>query len=171
MSPGNYGLDFMRKAYGYDLDKSVKCSNFIGDTIDMAAEIGFEKFLLTGHIGKLIKVSGGIMNTHSKEGDCRMELLSAAAIKAGCRLETVRAILEAATTEEGVRLIEQDGKRNEAMAYVMERIMYYLEKRATEAAQRTGRCSSNNKMEIGCIMYSNDFGLLAQSPNAVAMLY
>ena len=158
VSPGNYGLDFMRQAYGYDLDKSVKCSNFIGDTIDMAAELGFKKFLLTGHIGKLIKVSGGIMNTHSKEGDCRMELLAAAAIKSGCRMETASAILEAATTEEGVRLIEQDGKRDEAMAYVMERIMFYLNKRAA------------GKMEIGCIMYSNDFGLLAQSPNAAAML-
>ena len=166
VSPGNYGLDFMRLVYGYDLDKSVKCSNFIGDTIDMAAEIGFEKFLLTGHIGKLIKVSGGIMNTHSKEGDCRMELLAAAAVKAECRLETVSAILNAAVTEEGVRLIEQNGKREKAMAYVMERIMFYLDKRATEAAQRTGQ----GKMEIGCIMYSNDFGLLAKSDNAVDML-
>ena len=166
VSPGNYGLDFMRQTYGYDLDKSVKCSNFIGDTIDMAAEIGFEKFLLTGHIGKLIKVSGGIMNTHSKEGDCRMELLAAAAVKAGCRLETVSAILNAAVTEEGVRLIEQEGKREEAMAYVMERIMFYLDKRTTEATQRTAQ----GKMEIGCIMYSNDFGLLAQSSNAHALL-
>ena len=83
VSPGNYGLDFMKKTYGYDLDKSVKCSNFIGDTIDMAIELGFQKMLLTGHIGKLIKVSGGIMNTHSKEGDCRMELIVASAVKCG----------------------------------------------------------------------------------------
>ena len=66
VAPGNYGLDFMKKAYGYDLDKSVKCSNFIGVTIDMAVECGFTRMLLTGHIGKLIKVAGGIMNTHSK---------------------------------------------------------------------------------------------------------
>ncbi|MBO5284107.1 MAG: cobalamin biosynthesis protein CbiD, partial [Lachnospiraceae bacterium] len=59
VSPGNYGLDFMKTAYGYDLDKSVKCSNFIGDTLDMAVELGFRRLLLTGHIGKLIKVAGG----------------------------------------------------------------------------------------------------------------
>ena len=46
VSPGNYGLDFMKRAYGYDLDASVKCSNFIGDTIDMAIDIGFERMLL-----------------------------------------------------------------------------------------------------------------------------
>ena len=52
VSPGNYGLDYMKKTYGYDLDRSVKCSNFIGDTIDMAITTGFEKMLLTGHIGR-----------------------------------------------------------------------------------------------------------------------
>ena len=94
VSPGNYGLDFMKETYGYDLDKSVKCSNFIGDTIDMAVELGFRKMLLTGHIGKLIKVAGGIMNTHSKEADCRMELLAAFAIKLGVEIKQVCEILE-----------------------------------------------------------------------------
>lgn len=70
ISPGNYGLDFLKNTYHYDLDKSVKCSNFIGLTIDMAVEEGFRRLLLAGHIGKLIKVAGGIMNTHSREGDC-----------------------------------------------------------------------------------------------------
>ena len=158
VSPGNYGLDFMRQTYGYDLDKSVKCSNFIGETIDMAAELGFTKFLLTGHIGKLIKVSGGIMNTHSKEADCRMELLAAAAVKAGCRLETVQNILNANVTEEGIALIERDGKRKDAMDYVMERIMFFLKKRA------------DGKMQTECILYSNQFGLLAESSGASDML-
>ena len=93
VSPGNYGLDYMKRTYGYDLDKSVKCSNFIGDTIDMAVENGFEAMLLTGHIGKLIKVAGGIMNTHSQEGDCRMELITSSALSAGADADTARQIL------------------------------------------------------------------------------
>ena len=52
---GQHGLDFMKETYGYDLDASVKCSNFIGETIDMAVECGFEKMLLTGHIESLSK--------------------------------------------------------------------------------------------------------------------
>ena len=43
ISPGNYGLDFLKNTYHYDLDKSVKCSNFIGLTIDMAVEEGFRR--------------------------------------------------------------------------------------------------------------------------------
>lgn len=154
VTPGNYGLDFMKKTYGYDLDKSVKCSNFIGDTIDMAVELGFQKMLLTGHIGKLIKVAGGIMNTHSKEGDCRMELLAAFAVKCGVKNEQVCRMLDCVTTEEAVRLLEECGKLNAVMTYAMERICYYLNKRA------------KGKLQIDCIMYANEFGELAKSKEA-----
>lgn len=154
VSPGNYGLEFMKKFYGYDLDRSVKCSNFIGDTIDMAVELGFEKMLLTGHIGKLIKMAGGIMNTHSKEGDCRMELLAAFAIKQGVEAKYVCEILECVTTEDAVRILEECGKRQEVMDYAMERIYYYLNKR------------TKGKIQIDCIMYANEFGELAKSKEA-----
>ena len=154
ISPGNYGLDFMKKAYGYNLDRSVKCSNFIGDTIDMAVELGFEKMLLTGHIGKLIKVAGGIMNTHSEEADCRMELLAAFAIREQVEMVQIQNILECVTTEEAVWILEVCGKLQPVMERTMERICYYLEKRA------------KGKMKIDCIMYANEFGELAKSKEA-----
>ncbi len=154
VAPGNYGLDFMKKAYGYDLDKSVKCSNFIGATIDMAVECGFTRMLLTGHIGKLIKVAGGIMNTHSKEADCRMELLSAFAIHEGAGADVAAKILDCVATEEAVRLLREAGKQQEVMDYAMERIMFYLNKRA------------GGRMQIDCIMYDNTFGELAKSKGA-----
>ncbi len=154
VAPGNYGLDFMKKAYGYDLEKSVKCSNFIGVTIDMAVECGFTRMLLTGHIGKLIKVAGGIMNTHSKEADCRMELLSAFAIHEGAGADVAAKILDCVATEEAVRLLREAGKQQEVMDYAMERIMFYLNKRA------------GGRMQIDCIMYDNTFGELAKSKEA-----
>ncbi len=154
VAPGNYGLDFMKKAYGYDLDKSVKCSNFIGVTIDMAVECGFTRMLLTGHIGKLIKVAGGIMNTHSKEADCRMELLSAFAIHEGAGADVAAKILDCVATEDAVRLLREAGKQQEVMDYAMERIMFYLNKRA------------GGRMQIDCIMYDNTFGELAKSKEA-----
>ncbi len=158
VSPGNYGLDFMKKTYDYDLDRSVKCSNFIGDTIDMAKQMGFEAMLLTGHIGKLIKLSGGMMNTHSKEGDCRMELLVAAAIYAGCQAKTAKDLLDAVTTEEGVKILSEAGVLEATMERAMERILFYLRKRAGDG------------MRIECMMYATDYGLLAESPGAQGLL-
>ena len=154
ISPGNYGLDFLKNTYHYNLDKSVKCSNFIGLTIDMAVEEGFKRLLLAGHIGKLIKVAGGIMNTHSREGDCRMELLKAFDVKCGVAAVDAEKLLSCVTTEEAVRILEACGRRQEVMDYAMERILFYLEKRA------------QGKLAIECIMYANDFGALAKSKEA-----
>ena len=154
VSPGNYGLDFLKRTYGYDLNTSVKCSNFIGDTIDMAAALGFKAMLLTGHIGKLIKVSGGIMNTHSKEADCRMELIAASGIQEGGSMETLKKVLLQVSTEEALRLIKKENKLDKVMNNILDKVMYNLNKRA------------GNGLETECIIYSNVFGELAKSEGA-----
>ena len=160
VSPGNYGLNFMKETYGYDLNRSVKCSNYVGDTVDMVREMDFRGMLLTGHIGKLIKVSGGIMNTHSKEGDARMELLAAGVIRAGGSMDTLRSILNCRVTEEALGIIQAESPAllRKSMESVMDRILYYLRKRAGE------------ELPVECILYSNEFGLLAASPGAMDML-
>ena len=173
VSPGNYGLDFMKETYGYDLDASVKCSNFIGETIDMAVECGFEKMLLidmavnmgakgilfVSHIGKFVKVAAGIMNTHSREADCRVELLVAAGLRAGVSRDNLMKILDSATTTEAIAYLEEEKKTKPVMDYLMERIIYYTNKRA------------GGNMKIECILYDNQYGELAKSEGAEEFLY
>ena len=158
VSPGNYGLDYMKRTYQYDLDQSVKCSNFVGDTIDMAIEIGFSKMLFTGHIGKLVKVAGGMMNTHSKEGDCRMEILTAAAVKNQVPYAVLEDILQCVTTEEALRKLDACGKKEAVMQELLKKICFYMNKRTA------------GKMQIEVILYSNDFGELAKSDGAESFL-
>lgn len=160
VTPGNYGQNFMQETYGYDLDQSVKCSNYIGDTIDRVKELGFQGMLLTGHIGKLIKVSGGMMNTHSREGDARMELLAAALIRRGGSGDTAREVLSCKVTEEALRIIQAESESlfQNTMAEVMERILFYLRKRG------------GDELPVECILYSSEFGLLASSLGAMEML-
>lgn len=158
ISPGNYGLEYMKRAYGFDLDRSVKCSNFIGKTMDMVGELGFEAVLLTGHIGKLVKLSGGIMDTHSREADARMELLMAAAYRAGCAPDTLGKILDCLVTEEALSYIAKDGCLAATMAVLMEKILFYLRKRVKE------------NLRVECILYANGYGELARSDGAVELL-
>ena len=158
VSPGNYGLDYMKRTYQYDLDQSVKCSNFVGDTIDMAIEIGFPKMLFTGHIGKLVKVAGGMMNTHSREGDCRMEILTAAAVKNQVPYAVLEDILQCVTTEEAIRKLDACGKKEAVMQELLKKICFYMNKRTA------------GKMQIEVILYSNDFGELAKSDGAESFL-
>lgn len=80
LAPGNFGLDFIHRQYGISPERAVVCSNFIGDTLDMALHMNFQSVLLVGHIGKLCKLGAGIMNTHSHIADGRMETLCACGI-------------------------------------------------------------------------------------------
>lgn len=153
ISPGNYGREFMKKSYGFDLDRSVKCGNFIGLTVDMAKEEGFGELLLVGHIGKLIKVAGGIMNTHSREADCRMEILASLGLLCGADGGTARSILRCALTDEAVEILDEAGIKQAVMDMAVERICGNLERRT-------------EKMKIECMIFSNKFGELGKSREA-----
>lgn len=159
ITPGNYGRDFMQRMYDFDIEKSVKCSNFIGDTIDMASDLGFSKMLITGHIGKLIKVSGGIMNTHSKEADCRMELLASAMMRAKVfDRGLLEEILNSVTTDEAIEKLSAAGVLKKTMDAVIGQVMFYLNKRAA------------GRLTIECIIYSNEYGLLCKSDKAEELI-
>ena len=158
VAPGNYGLDFMQQSYGFDLDKAVKCSNFIGDTIEMAAELGIKKLLLVGHNGKLIKVAGGIINTHSKEADRRMELMAATAMRAGCGEKEVKEILECLNTTEALKIVKESGVKGEFSRILLEKIYFYLENKAA------------GRLETECIVFSNEEGLIGETAGARRLL-
>lgn len=153
ITPGNYGREFLKENFPFDLNTAVKCSNFVGDTIDMAVELGIENILFVAHIGKFIKVAGGIMNTHSKNADARMEILCANAAVAGADSSVLRRIMKAVTTEEGLRLLKEAGCLEETMELVLQKIQFYLEKRSY------GKCG------IAVVLFSNEQGELGRTEN------
>lgn len=111
LAPGNYGERYALDVLGIDPEKETQCSNYIGESIDAAVEYGFDGILFVSHIGKFVKVAGGIMNTHSHEADCRMELLAAAALRAGADADLARRILACNTTDDALDiLLQYEGK-------------------------------------------------------------
>ena len=158
ISPGNYGLEFMKRTYGYDLERSVKCSNFIGQTIDMVKELGFSKMLLTGHIGKLIKVSGGIMNTHSHTADCRTELFCTHAALCGASREVCAALMNAATTDACLELLDSAGLRAPVLESLLRAVQLHLDRRACGA------------FRVGAVLFSNQHGPLGATDTAAQLL-
>lgn len=162
--PGNYGETFLKKELKIEVSQAIKCSNFIGDTIDMAYEYQIRSFLLIGHIGKLVKLGAGIMNTHSKMADGRMEVLASCAIRADVGNETIKKILDCITTEEAIALLKEEDNRNatklleDTLQILMKRINYYLQHRAYEGLQ------------IGAILFSNQHGLLGMTEDAEKLL-
>jgi len=130
VTPGNYGQDFLRDNLGIAVDKCVKCSNFIGDTIDMCIEKGFKSMLLVGHIGKLSKLGCTIYNTHSRYADGRMEAFALCAALCGAEREVLENILGCITTDAALEILKKEGIFDETIKMLEKRIDRSLKLRA-----------------------------------------
>ena len=98
------------------------------------------------HIGKFIKVAGGIFQTHSSNADGRMEILTANAVLAGADQPLLRELMQAVTTEEGIRILEDAGYLEKTMEHVMERLWGHLARR------------SFGRINLGAILFSSELG-------------
>lgn len=159
LTPGNYGADFLH-ANGLDSlgVPVVKCSNFIGDALDMAAAEGIETLLLVGHMGKLVKLAGGVMNTHSRWADCRTELICAHAAVCGAGQDFCTALLAAPTTDACLELLDKAGLREAVLQRLVAAMAGHVQRRAGENCR------------AGIMMFSNQYGLLGLSDTAKEIL-
>ena len=126
----------------------VMCSNFIGDALDSAGMYGFSQVLLAGHIGKMVKLAGGIMNTHSMYADCRADLFCAHAAIFGARTEVCRELMSAATTDACLGILEREGLREAVMDSLMTAICSHISRRVS------------GKYKIHVLVFSNVYGIL-----------
>lgn len=159
LTPGNYGMDFLH-SQGWDKTHVpvVKCSNFLGEALDCAVVEGIQELLLVGHIGKFVKVAGGIMNTHSRYGDCRTELFCAHAAVCGADREICRMLMNAATTDACLEILDTCGLRSSVIDSLLQAMQSHLER-------RTG-----TGCKVGIVIFSNQFGLLGMTQPTREML-
>ena len=158
LTPGNYGFDFLRQELGLDGAKAVLVSNFIGDALDLCGELGFRQILLVGHIGKLVKLAGNMMNTHSKYGDCRMELLASYGAASGLPAAQTADLLQCVACDEGIRILKEQGCCTETMTRLTGRVEENLRRRAGDGVR------------IGAILFSKEYGILGETSDARQLL-
>ena len=160
LCPGNYGETFAREQLGLSMLRQVSVSNFIGDGVQAAVSAGFERILLVGHIGKLVKLGIGMTNTHSQNGDGRMETLIACALSCGADLDLLRDIQQCVSTDAALDALDGAGLLHPVMALLGQRIQATLERWVP------------TRVEIGFICFTNaepHAGVLVKSANADAL--
>lgn len=158
MTPGGMGQDFLVKNFHVPKERIVICSNFIGDTLDMAVADGFESVLLAGHIGKLVKLGSGIMNTHSHIADGRMETLAACGVEAGVDVNKLQRMLKCVTAEDAVQVMKEDGIWEPVLEKLLARIRRQMRERV------------GGSLQTGCILISAKSGFLGQTQGADRLL-
>ena len=157
VTPGNYGEAFSRQVLGLRMDRWALCSNYLGEAIDHAVGCGFSSFLLVGHLGKLAKVAGGAMNTHSRVADGRRETLAAHTALCGGSRETVARVFDCPTTDAALAVLEADGLLRPVLDSLLAALDRNLRARAGE-------------MEIGALVFTHPYGILGSTPGAQRLL-
>lgn len=144
---GNYSENYIQKSMPFVLEKSVKCSNFIGEAIDIALETGFERILIIGHIGKLVKLGAGIMNTHSAQADGRMDVLVTCGMLADADVNLLKEIPQCVTVDSALDILKSGGYMEKTLDILADRAEYYLNAKV------------KNEIEIGAVMFSEKHGI------------
>lgn len=158
LTPGNYGSEFIRDELHINPQTAVQVSNFIGDAIEICKELGFSGALLIGHIGKLVKIAGGMMNTHSKYGDCRLPILAACSGAEGLGAVQIAQMLECVSCDDGIRILSNAGLVDPTMKRLVQMIKYNLQ------------YTAGDSFMIECAVFSKEYGMLGYSPDAPLMI-
>ncbi|MBF7097172.1 cobalt-precorrin-5B (C(1))-methyltransferase CbiD [Alkalibacter mobilis] len=152
--PGNYGKQFAKDNLSIDFNKSIKIGNNFGEVLKKASELKFKKIVLVGHIGKMVKLAGGIMNTHSHNSDARMEILAAYASLCGGSRDLTAKILDCAACDDALTHLKGEGLLETVMKNIAERIEHHV------------RFKLGDGIRLGLVVFSNEFGILAINDEA-----
>lgn len=155
--PGNYGEEIALNTYRIPKERIVKTSNFIGYMLEKCVEEKVENVLLIGHIGKLVKLAGGIFYTHSKMADARTEILASNLAYLGADTKMIKSIFDCVTTEAALDIIEEN-----KYTQLYDLIINKCEKRANLRIY--------DETNVGVITFSMVKGILAQGSRAKKIL-
>ncbi|MCQ2970986.1 cobalt-precorrin 5B C1-methyltransferase [Methanobrevibacter gottschalkii] len=104
--PGNIGEKLALKQLDVKKEQIIQTGNFVGFMFDEAAKRGIAKFTFFGHIGKLIKVAGGIFDTKHAIADGRREIMVTHAALCGVDKINLQKLFDSKTTDEMMSILD-----------------------------------------------------------------
>ena len=158
LTPGNYGRNAALEKFGIDIEKGIKISNYIGDTLDYLLYKQPERVLIIGHAGKLSKVAGGIMNTHSSYADCRHEIFASYAALCGAEKSVIKEIFDAVSTDEIDYILIKHNLHEKVWDIIINKIMENIERRL------------QNKIKCEVMVFTNKENTWKYSSNALEFI-
>ncbi|MFZ5632402.1 MAG: cobalt-precorrin-5B (C(1))-methyltransferase CbiD [Bacillota bacterium] len=153
LTPGGAGWRQAVEVYGFPADAVIEMSNYVGFMLEKCAENLMESVILWGHIGKIVKVAGGIFHTHSRVADGRREVLAAYTALHRPKKELIAGILNINTLEGAVRLIEESG---------LDGVFDHIAARASRRAQE----HVWGKLRVGTVLTARDGRILGMDETA-----
>jgi len=107
--PGNIGEKLALKNLDITKEQIVQTGNYVGFMFEEAEKRGISKFTFFGHMGKLIKVAGGIFNTKHAVADGRREIMVAHAALCGADRNAIQKLYDSKTTDDMMSILNDLG--------------------------------------------------------------
>lgn len=105
--PGNIGEKLALKNLQVSKEQIVQTGNYAGFMFEEAEKRGITKFTYFGHIGKLIKVAGGIFNTKHAVADGRREIMVTHAALCGADTDSLQRLFDSKTTDDMMDILNE----------------------------------------------------------------
>ena len=142
------GEKLTRRIFHVETKNVIQCSNYPGHVLDEAVKLNFNRAILCGQPGKLLKLAAGSFVTHSKVADGRLEALCTHLALMGASQNLVHKIYHSNTTNEAVEIIRAEG-----FGKVWNNIAEVISKKCS---QRT-----NGKIMVDVIFFDTEGEILA----------
>ena len=153
---GNFGKKFTEEDLNLSTKPGIMCSNFIDVALDSSVEFGFKNILLVGHIGKFVKLGIGMFNTHSHNGDGRIETLLSCALDAGANIEILKEIQKCVTTNAVLDILYENDLLDKTMEVLNERIQHNIDRRVPDDINVGFICFANTGEYSGVLFESEN---------------
>ncbi|UNC93871.1 cobalamin biosynthesis protein CbiD [Candidatus Contubernalis alkalaceticus] len=154
LTPGRRGWRQAVENLGFPRAQVLQMSNFVGYMLLTCTRFEVQEVLLCGSIGKLVKVAGGIFDTHSKTADGRREIMAAYAALEGASQETLTDIMEGVTAEGAAEILIDKG---------MKKVFNRLAEKASSRSQAYVK----DKLKVGTILMNYEGEILGMDQNAL----
>ena len=105
--PGNIGEKLALENLDITKEQIVQTGNFVGFMFEEAEKRGIKKFTFFGHMGKLIKVAGGIFDTKHAVADGRREIMVTHAALCGVDRQNLQRLFDSKTTDDMMSILEE----------------------------------------------------------------
>ena len=107
--PGNIGEKLALKQLGVTAEQIIQTGNYVGFMFEEAEKRGITKFTYFGHMGKLIKVAGGIFDTKHAVADGRREIMVTHAALCGVNKNDLKRLFDSKTTDDMMDILNELG--------------------------------------------------------------
>ncbi|WP_405293837.1 cobalt-precorrin-5B (C(1))-methyltransferase CbiD [Methanobrevibacter sp.] len=105
--PGNIGEKLALKNMDITKQQVIQTGNYVGFMFEEAEKRGITKFTFFGHMGKLIKVAGGIFNTKHAVADGRREIMVSHAALCGAPQKDLQRLFDSKTTDDMMDILNE----------------------------------------------------------------